>query len=222
MRQVRSFVRRQGRLTQGQARALTELLPRHQLPQSGQLDLDAAFGRRAPRVLEIGYGNGEALLCQALAHPEFDFIGVEVYQPGIGHLLQALARHAITNVRVSCIDAVTFLGQQVMPASLNRINIYFPDPWPKKRHHKRRLIKPEFAQLAVSRLQVGGLLHIATDWTDYAEQIRQVLLALPELKNLGAEDGYAPRPPERPLTKFERRGQILGHGVWDLLFRRSA
>jgi tRNA (guanine-N7-)-methyltransferase len=222
MRQVRSFVRRQGRLTQGQARALTELLPRHQLPQAGQLDLDAAFGRHAPRVLEIGYGNGEALLCQALAHPEFDFIGVEVYPPGIGHLLQALARHEIANVRVSCIDAVSFLGQQVASAGLNRINIYFPDPWPKKRHHKRRLINTEFARLAVSRLQVGGLLHIATDWADYAEQIRQVLLAQPELQNMGADDGYAPRPPERPLTKFERRGQMLGHGVWDLLFRRRA
>lgn len=222
MRQVRSFVRRQGRLTQGQARALAELLPRYELPQAGLLNLDTAFGRSAPRVLEIGYGNGEALLSQALAHPEFDFIGVEIYPPGIGHLLQALARHEITNVRISCIDAVIFLGQLVASASLSRINIYFPDPWPKKRHHKRRLINTEFARLATARLQMGGLLHIATDWADYAEQIRQVLLMLPELENLGAEDGYAPRPPERPLTKFERRGQILGYSVWDLLFRRRA
>jgi tRNA (guanine-N7-)-methyltransferase len=215
-------VRRQGRLTQGQARALAELLPRHELPQTGLLDLDAIYGRCAPRVLEIGYGNGETLLSQALAQPECDFIGVEVYPPGIGHLLQALAQHEITNVRVSCLDAVVLLDRQLAPASLSRINIYFPDPWPKKRHHKRRLINTEFVQLAVSRLQVGGLLHIATDWADYAEQIRQVLLAQPELQNLGAEDGYAPRPPERALTKFERRGQILGHGVWDLLFRRRA
>ncbi len=217
---MRSFVRRQGRLTQGQTRALAELLPRHELPQTGQLDLDTIYGRCAPRVLEIGYGNGEALLSQALAQPKCDFIGVEVYLPGIGHLLQALARHEITNVRVSCIEAVSFLDQQVAPASLSRINIYFPDPWPKKRHHKRRLINAEFVRLATSRLQSGGLLHIATDWADYAEQIRHVLLAQPELQNLGAEDGYAPRPPERPLTKFERRGQTLGHGVWDLLFRR--
>jgi tRNA (guanine-N7-)-methyltransferase len=186
--------------------------------QSAVLDFDAAFGRAAPRILEIGFGMGEGLAEIAAAHPENDYLGVEVHTPGVGALLKQLGERGLTNVRVIQHDAVEVLTKMLAPASLSGIHIFFPDPWHKKRHHKRRLIQPPLAQLLASRLQAGGYIHLATDWQDYAEQMLAVLAAEPLLANTVAD--YAPRPDTRPLTKFEQRGIRLGHGVWDLLFRR--
>jgi len=218
-RRIRSFVRREGRMTPAQQRALVEQWDRYGIdPGSGQLDLDAVFGRTAPRILEIGFGDGEALLTLAQAQPETDFLGIEVHRPGVGHLLLRAAALEIGNLRVICADAVEIVEQGLADAVLDRIQIYFPDPWPKARHHKRRLIQPPFAAQLARVLQPGGQLHLATDWEDYALHILAVLDAVPELVNTA--DGFAPRPLWRPPTKFERRGQRLGHDVWDLLFER--
>lgn len=222
---IRSYVLRAGRVGSGQARALAELGPQFMLPyQSAELDLDAAFGRAAsnsnpaPRILEIGFGMGEGLAEIAAAHPENDYLGVEVHTPGVGAVLKQLGERGLTNVRVIQHDAVEVLTRMLAPASLAGIHIFFPDPWHKKRHHKRRLIQPPLVSLLASRLQAGGYVHLATDWQDYAEQMLAVLVAEPLLKNTVAD--YAPRPDTRPLTKFEQRGLRLGHGVWDLVFRR--
>lgn len=215
LRAVQSFVRRQGRLTPGQKRALEELWPRYGLPVEGEsLDLDLTFGRRAPRVLEIGFGNGETLVARARAEPEVDFLGIEVHRPGVGHLLSRLAELELSNVRVFCADAVDVLHRRLADAALDRIDILFPDPWPKKRHHKRRLIQPSFVVLLALKLKPGGLLHLATDWADYAMQMRHVMDASPAFEH---QDGVAV---SRPMTKFERRGRRLGHEVSDLLYRR--
>ena len=220
LRPVRSFVRREGRLTAGQRRALTELLPRWEIAVDGpELDWKQIFGRRALRVLEIGFGNGEALAAMAADHPGTDFIGVEVYRPGIGRLLQRLAGEAITNVRVAPGDATEFLGRRVGPGTIDRIQVFFPDPWPKKRHRKRRLVQGEFVDLMASRLGPGGTLHIATDWQDYAEHMLGELEACPILRN--AAEGFAQGPAGRPVTRFERRGQARGHRVYDIIFYRS-
>ncbi len=220
-RPLRSFVLRAGRLGSGQARALTELGPRYLLPyQPAVADWDAAFGRQAPRVLEIGFGMGQATAAIAAARPDLDFIGVEVHQPGVGALLREIGARGLTNIRILQHDAVQVLQQMVLPASLAGVHVYFPDPWHKKRHHKRRLIQPPLVDLLASRLQPGGWLHCATDWDDYAQQMLQVLGDCPALANTAA--GFAPRPAMRPLTKFEARGLKLGHGVWDLLFTRRA
>lgn len=220
-RTVRSYVRREGRLTAAQADALERLWPRCGIePPRGTLDLDELFGRHAARLLEIGFGNGEHLLARALAEPDGDFIGVEVHRPGIGYLLRQLGAHGVTNVRVACADAVEVLRDWLAPASLDELVTYFPDPWPKKRHHKRRLIQPGFAMLAASRLKQGGLWRLATDWADYAESMQAVLDAEPSLANLQAGGGPAPRPATRPVTRFERRGQRLGHAVFDFAYRR--
>ena len=220
-RSIRSFVVRAGRLGPGQARALAEFGPRFLLPFTADLlDLDACFGRVAPRVLEIGFGMGDATAAIASALPATDFLAVEVHTPGVGALLKRIGEGQLSNLRLVQYDAVDVLEQMLAPASLDGVHVFFPDPWHKLKHNKRRLIQSEFVRLLASRLVPGGYLHCATDWQPYAEQMLEVLSAEPALAN--TESGYAPRPAHRPLTKFENRGLKLGHGVWDLLFRRTA
>lgn len=221
LRPIRSFVRREGRMTVAQRRALEELWPRFGLVTGGaMLDFAAGFGRAAPVVMEIGFGNGESLLAMAAAQPETNFIGVEVHRPGVGQLLMLLAERGIGNVRLVCDDAKEFLAQRVPDGSLEVLQLFFPDPWPKARHHKRRLLQAEFAQLVRHKLRPGGRFHMATDWQHYAEHMLAVMTAASGYRNDAGAGQYAGRPPHRPLTKFERRGQRLGHGVWDLVFRR--
>lgn len=218
-RPIRSYVLRQGRVTEAQRRARDELLPRLGLPFSRErLDLDRAFGRAAPRILEIGFGMGETTAQIAAAHPETDYLGIEVHTPGVGSLLKRAAALGLANVRVIQHDAVEVVEHMIAPASLDGVHIFFPDPWPKKRHHKRRLVQAPFIELLATRMKPGAYLHIATDWEDYARQILEVLSGEPLLVNTA--DGFAPRPDHRPLTKFEARGLRLGHRVWDVLFRR--
>lgn len=218
-RPVRSFVLRQGRVSPAQRRACETLLPRYGVPyQSAALDLEALFGRPAPKILEIGYGMGETTAAIAEAHPENDYVGIEVHTPGVGNLLQLIGARGLSNIRVIQHDAVEVLAHMIAPDTLAGAHIYFPDPWPKKRHHKRRLLQPPFVALLASRLQPGAYLHAATDWEDYAAQILEVLSAEPTLVNTA--DGYAARPAYRPLTKFEQRGLKLGHAVRDIIFRR--
>ncbi len=223
-RRIRSFVRREGRLTPGQQRALDELLPRFglALPEpAAPLDLAAVFGRQAPVTLEIGFGDGESLAEQAAQNPGRDYIGTEVHRPGVGHLLREVEQRGLTNVRVSDHDAVELLEHYIAPAALDGVQVYFPDPWHKKRHHKRRLIQPPFVRLLASRMRPGGRLHLATDWAEYAEHMMAVL---EECAPWFEPDGPVPapgRPPERPVTKFERRGERRGHAVADLLYRRT-
>ncbi len=220
-RAIRSFVVRAGRLTAAQQRALDQLWPRFGIEYSpAPLELDALFGRRAPRVLEIGFGNGEHLAHLAAGHPEQDFIGVEVHPPGVGQLLLRIEAAQLTNLRVSRHDAVEVLERQIAPDSLDQILVLFPDPWHKKRHHKRRLVSPAFGQLAASRLKAGGVLHLATDWEPYAQWMLEVLGAEPLLENLAADGRWALRDPQRNPTRFERRGERLGHVVHDLRFQR--
>ncbi len=218
-RAIRSFVLRGGRLGPGQQRALDQLGPRYRLPfQAQALDSASAFGRTAPLVLEIGFGMGDATAQIAAAQPQTDFLAVEVHEAGVGALLKLIGERGLSNIRIVQHDAVEVLQQMLLPDSLAGVHIFFPDPWHKKRHHKRRLIQPPLVALLASRLQPGGYLHCATDWQDYAVQMLEVLSAEPLLQNTA--EGYAPRPEHRPLTKFEARGQRLGHGVWDLVFRR--
>jgi tRNA (guanine-N7-)-methyltransferase len=219
-RRIRSFVVRAGRMGTGQMKALETLAPRYCLPyQASPCDWHAAFGRQAPRVLEIGFGMGDATAAIALARPEIDFIGVEVHPPGVGALLQRVESQSISNLRIIQHDAVEVLTAMVSPDSLAGVHIFFPDPWHKKRHHKRRLIQAEFVALLTSRLAVGGYLHCATDWEPYAQQMLEVLGSQAGLRNTA--QGFAPKPDYRPLTKFENRGLKLGHGVWDLVFTRQ-
>ena len=216
---IRSYVLRAGRMGSGQVRALQELGPRFVLPfQVGVPDWDAVFGRSAPRIVEIGFGMGAATAAIAAARPETDFIGIEVHEPGVGALLRLIGEQALTNLRIVQHDAVQVLQQMIAPASLAGVHLYFPDPWHKKRHHKRRIVQPGFVAQVASRLAPGGVLHCATDWEPYAQQMLEVLSAEPALRNTA--EGFAPRPPWRPPTKFEQRGLRLGHGVWDLLFTR--
>ncbi len=220
-RPLRSFVLRAGRLGTGQQRALEALGPHYLLPYTAQpIDLAAVFGRHAPRVLEIGFGMGDATAQVAAALPGTDFIGVEVHTPGVGALLKHIGERQLTNLRLVQHDAVAVLDHMLAPASLAGVHIWFPDPWHKKRHNKRRLVQPAFVARLVTRLAPGGYLHCATDWQPYAEQMLEVLAREPQLANTSADpSGYAPRPDWRPLTKFEQRGLKLGHGVWDLVFR---
>lgn len=221
-RAIRSFVTRNGRITPAQERALDSLWPRYGLEFGPEpLDARALYGREAPRIIEIGFGNGDNLLALARAHPERDYLGVEVHRPGVGRLLLALEAHQLTNVRVICHDAVEVLAQQLPPQVAQEILILFPDPWPKKRHHKRRLLQQPFVELAVSRLRVGGVLRIATDWKPYALEMLAVLNAIPALENLAADATFVPRPAERAATRFEKRGVRLGHELWDLALRRT-
>jgi tRNA (guanine-N7-)-methyltransferase len=214
-------VLRQGRFTPAQQRAFDELWPRFGLDYQGhRRDFDAVFGRSAKRVLEIGFGNGEALRHAAQHDPGRDLIGIEVHAPGVGRLLNALAADDARNVRIYHHDAVEVLENEIADGSLDEIRIYFPDPWHKKRHNKRRLLQPALAGLLVRKLAVGGRLHLATDWHDYAEQMWDVLDAMPGLCNRAGPRGHVVRPDWRPQTHFESRGQKLGHGVWDLLYDR--
>ena len=221
-RAIRSFVLRQGRFSQAQQRAFDPQWPRtawiaSRAKASRAISMPI-FGRSAPRVLEIGFGNGEALRYAAAHDPARDYIGIEVHAPGVGRLLNALAEDGSRNVRVYHHDAVEVLTREIAEGALDEIRIYFPDPWHKKRHHKRRLLQPEFARLLLRRLRDGGRLHLATDWQDYAEQMWDVLDATPGLRNRAGPRGHVPRPEWRPQTHFESRGQRLGHGVWDLLY----
>ena len=219
-RPIRSFVLRQGRVSVAQARACAQLLPRYGIPYAPQpLDLERTFGRSAPKILEIGFGMGETTAAIAAAHPENDYLGIEVHTPGVGSLLKLIDGRGIGNLRLIQHDAVEVLREMISPGSLDGAHIFFPDPWPKKRHHKRRLVQPDFVSLLASRIKSGGYVHLATDWQEYAEQMLAVLSAEPMLANTAA--GYAPRPDYRPQTKFETRGLKLGHGVWDIVFRKQ-
>ena len=220
-RRIRSFVLRQGRFTPAQQRAFETHWTRYGLDLSTTVpDWQQVFGRRTALVLEVGFGNGEQLLWSALHEPDKDFIGVEVHRPGVGRLLNALAAHNVDNVRLYNHDAVEVLEQAFTTRALNEVRIYFPDPWPKKRQHKRRLLQPEFAANLATRVVPGGRLHLATDWADYAAQMREVLDNAAQWRNLGGADGCVARPPWRIETHFEKRGRKLGHGVWDLLYER--
>ena len=220
-RSIRSFVTRAGRITEAQQRALAELWPKYGIEFApGPLAPLALYGRDGPRTLEIGFGNGENLAALAQAHPERDFLGIEVHRPGVGRLLRALESQQLTNVRLICHDAVEVLERQIASQWLQEILIFFPDPWPKKRHHKRRLLQPAFAQLLAERLAPGGVLRIATDWQPYALEMLATLAAIAQLQNLAADGTFVTRPAERQPTRFERRGARLGHEVWDLAFQR--
>ena len=217
---IRSYVLRQGRFSRGQQRAYEELLPRFGVAYDRKpLDLQALFGRPGRVVAEVGSGMGETTARIAAENPDIDYLAIEVHAPGVGSLLRQVEERALANVRVVRHDAVEVLRDMVPEASLAGIHVFFPDPWPKKRHHKRRLVQPEFAALARDRLQPGGYLHVATDWQEYAEHVLAVLSATPGLANTAPD--FAPRPATRPETKFERRGLKLGHGVWDVIFTRS-
>jgi len=220
-RPIRSFVTRSGRITPAQKRALEELWPKYGIePGEAPLDLEALFGRRGRRVAEIGFGNGEHLLALAASRPAEEFLGIEVHRPGVGRLLLRLEERGLDNVRVICRDAVEVLERNLEGACLDEILIFFPDPWPKKRHHKRRLIQGPFVRLLAERLRRDGLLRLATDWEPYAAAMLAVLAAEPRLSNVAEDGGFIPRPAERSPTRFERRGERLGHQVWDLEFRR--
>jgi tRNA (guanine-N7-)-methyltransferase len=219
-RAIRSFVVRSGRITEAQQQALDSLWPRYGVEFSARtLDLDAVFGRAAPRIVEIGFGNGDNLLALAQANPEQDYLGIEVHRAGIGRVMLGAESAQVKNLRVISHDAVEVLARQLPPRSIAQMLILFPDPWPKKRHHKRRLIQPAFAALAASRLGPGGLLRLATDWEPYAHHMLDVLNACPLLENTDPSGAFCPRASDRITTRFEKRGSRLGHSVWDLAFR---
>ncbi len=220
-RPVRSFVLREGRITPAQQRAFDKHWARYGLDYQGRpRDLAAVFGRDASRVMEIGFGNGEALASAAADDPARDYLGVEVHRPGVGRLMNALASDNIDNVRVYRHDAVEVLRHDIAPGALSELRIWFPDPWPKKRHQKRRLIQPAFVDLAASRIAVGGLLHLATDWEPYAEHMCEVMRTAKGWRNRSTTGDYVACPPWRIHTHFEKRGRKLGHGVWDILHER--
>ncbi len=222
IRRIRSFVKREGRLTTGQQRALDTLFPQYGIESSEQkLELDAVFGRKAPRILEIGFGNGASLAEMAAKNPQQDYIGIEVHRPGVGNLLIQIEKQGLSNLRVINDDAVDVLNNMIADESLDAVYLFFADPWHKKRHHKRRIVQPAFVQLVRSKLKSGGLFHMATDWENYAEHMMEVMTAATGFINTAGEGQYLPRPDYRPLTKFEQRGQRLGHGVWDLIFRKT-
>lgn len=224
IRKVRSFVKREGRLTKGQAAALERSWPSMGLTHAmGPLNLTEVFGRQADTIVEIGFGMGHSLVEMAAAAPQKNFIGIEVHRPGVGACLMEAEAQGVSNLRVYEHDAVEVLNDAIADQSLAGVQVFFPDPWHKKRHHKRRLIQPEFVELIRQKLAIGGVLHLATDWENYAEHMLEVMQAAEAQgvwENLSASNDYVPRPEERPLTKFERRGERLGHGVWDLKFRR--
>ena len=216
-RPIRSFVKREGKLTKGQQNAIDQGWDAFGVDLADQrLNLTTLFGREAPVVLEIGFGNGVSLAEMASNNPDVNFFGIEVHKPGVGSLLVQIRQQALQNLRVSGDDAVQVLEQQIPEASLQRVQIFFPDPWHKKRHHKRRLIQPKFVETLVKKLKPNGQIHVATDWQNYAEHILEVLSANPDMRN--TVDDYAPKPDYRPGTKYEARGVRLGHGVWDLVF----
>jgi tRNA (guanine-N7-)-methyltransferase len=221
-RRIRSFVLRAGRVTAAQERALTELWPAFGLDFDGRmLDLDQVFGRAAPRCLEIGFGTGEVIGSLAKAHPQNDHLGIEVHRSGVGRLLLQAREDNLSNLRIVCHDAVEVLTGAVPDRSFDTILIFFPDPWHKKRHHKRRLIDAAFVETLAAKLRPGGTLMLATDWEEYAGQMLTVCNACTALVSQSADGGYAPRPEFRPPTRFERRGERLGHGVWDLAYVKT-
>jgi tRNA (guanine-N7-)-methyltransferase len=218
-RSIRSFVLRQGRMSGAQQRFMEDMLPKIGVPyQATPIDLDVVFGRKAPKILEIGFGMGETTAKIAAAAPEKDFLGIEVHGPGVGALCKLVSEQALGNVRIMQHDAVEVMRDMIADGTLAGVHVFFPDPWRKARHHKRRIIQPDFVALVATKLAPGGYLHCATDWENYAHWMLEVLAAEPALENTA--DGFAPRPDYRPLTKFENRGLRLGHGVWDLVFRR--
>ena len=218
---IRSFVLRQGRVSSAQGRHHEQGMPRWGIPYAAApLDLDVVFGRSAAKILEIGFGMGETTANIAAAHPENDYLGIEVHTPGVGSLLKEIAERGLVNLRIIQHDAVPVLHDMIPADALAAVHIFFPDPWPKKRQQKRRLIQAPLVGLLASRLKQGGIVHCATDWEEYAEQMLEVLSAEPLLENTAA--AYAPRPDYRPQTKFESRGLRLGHGVWDVVFRRKS
>lgn len=219
-RRIRSFVRREGRLTPGQQTALDRLWPQYGLEPDEPMRASQHFGRAAPLTLEIGFGNGESLATMAAAAPDMDFIGIEVHRPGVGHLLKLIEQQQLENLRLYNHDAVEILNTCIPDNSLNRVLLFFPDPWHKTRHHKRRIVQPDFVNLVARKLQPGGHFHMATDWQHYAEQMRDVMDASTAFISQAAPGQYAERPAYRPTTKFEKRGLRLGHGVWDLVYRR--
>ena len=219
LRKIQSFVKRSGRLTEGQKLGLTELWPSFGIDIGTKvLDLDNLFENNQPIVLEIGFGNGDSLLEMASNEPETNFLGIEVYEAGVGRLINEANKRQLTNLKVLKEDAVEVLTNHIADRSFSGFQLYFPDPWHKKKHHKRRLVQTDFMSLIASKLVDGGFVHMATDWEDYAEQMMSVLESHPGFKNTLGAHIYSPRPERRPITKFERRGERLGHGVWDLLF----
>lgn len=220
-REVRSFVVRSGRMTAGQTRGWDEFWDRYGL-EPGPLNFSEIFGNDNPVVFEIGFGMGSSLFEMACADPNTNFVGVEVHRPGVGALLASAGDEDLSNLRVLCCDAVALLKEHIANDSLSRLQLYFPDPWHKKRHHKRRIVQPEFAALVASKLNVGGVFHMATDWEPYAEHMAEVMDVAPNYENCATSGSYSDKPSFRPTTKFERRGERLGHGVWDLLYRKKA
>jgi tRNA (guanine-N7-)-methyltransferase len=221
-RGIRSFVVRAGRMTVAQERAWRELWPSIGIEDGdAPIDLAAVFGRDAPRTLEIGFGNGESLIALAAARPERDFLGIEVHRPGVGHLMLRCEAERLTNVRAICRDAVEVLERRIADASLAEVLLYFPDPWHKKRHHKRRIVQPAFVDLVARKLEPGGVFRMATDWHNYAEHMLATARACAALRNESTTGDYVARPDSRPLTRFEQRGRRLGHGTWDLAFRKQ-
>lgn len=221
VRKVQSFVKREGRLTKGQALSIEKFWPEFGLDfQPETYNLSEVFGREAPVVLEIGFGMGKSLIEMAGAEPDKDFIGIEVHTPGVGACLAAIDEQKLSNVRLCEYDAVEILKTSIADESLSRVQLYFPDPWHKKRHHKRRIVQPEFVQLLRRKLKTGGIFHMATDWENYAEHMLEVMSVQEGYKNTSNSNDYVPRPDFRPLTKFEQRGHRLGHGVWDLIFTK--
>ncbi|MGD8175139.1 tRNA (guanosine(46)-N7)-methyltransferase TrmB [Marinimicrobium sp. ARAG 43.8] len=217
---IRSYVIRAGRITEGQRAAFDRWWPEYGLSlHDGVFDPEASYGRRAPLVLEIGFGMGDSLLAMARAEPEKDFIGIEVHPPGVGRLINRAGEEGVTNLRVYMADAIDVLDDCIAPGSVDRFQLYFPDPWHKKKHHKRRIVQPEFVGRVRKVLKAEGLFHLATDWQAYAEHMQEVMESAPGFTNAVAPGTYAERPSYRPITKFEQRGARLGHGVWDLLYR---
>lgn len=219
-KKIRSFIRRQGRLTTAQQFALDNHWATYCLDPAADYDFTEIFGRKAPLVIEIGFGNGESLAKMAADNPDTDYIGIEVHRPGVGHLMMLLHQQGLTNVRIYCHDAIEILEQKIPDNSVAGVHLFFPDPWPKKKHHKRRIVNPSFVHLLARKLVAGGYFHAATDWQNYAEAMLEVLSATNLLSNLSATGDYCLRPDYRPLTKFEQRGIRLGHGVWDLIFKK--
>ncbi|GGO77817.1 tRNA (guanine-N(7)-)-methyltransferase [Marinobacterium nitratireducens] len=223
MRRVRSFVLRAGRMTEGQQRGFEQAWPEMGLEKAdGMIDPAQVFGREAPLVLEIGFGMGDSLLQMARQMPEKNYIGIEVHKPGVGRLLNNARNEGIGNIRVYCDDAVEVLAECIPDGSLDCLQLFFPDPWHKKRHHKRRIVQPAFVQAIRKKLRIGGQFHMATDWENYAEQMMEVMSAAEGFRNAAGEGQYSPQPDFRPVTKFQNRGEKLGHGVWDLIFERTA
>ncbi len=215
---IRSFIRRQGRMTIAQQQALDNYSEKYCLDPNADFDMEQAFEREAPLCIEIGFGNGDSLAQMAAANPDMNFIGIEVHRPGVGHLMLQLEQNGINNVRIYCHDAMEIIEQKIADNSLDAMHLFFPDPWPKKKHHKRRIVRPSFVDIIVNKLKTGGYFHAATDWENYAQAMLALLTAQNGMSNASQSNNYCERPNYRLLTKFEQRGIRLGHGVWDLIF----